>query len=258
MAYPFPGMNPYLEQRSLWPNVHINLINGIQYFLADKLPDRYYVSAEERTYIAANDPDSFVGRPDVAVVGKPRVAAASLQTMTANGSPATVLLPIPEEVRERFLEIREIETHRVVTVIEILSPANKIAGEGRQKYEMKRRQVLGSLTNLVEIDLLRLGLPLPSQPPDQRDYRILVSRGWERPRGLLYSFNLPMPIPTIPVPLQRGEEEFHLSLGDLLPKIYDDLHYERRVDYSASPPPPNLTDEQDVWLDAVLRDASLR
>lgn len=258
MAYPFPGMNPYLEQRSLWPNVHINLINGIQYLLANKLPSRYYVSAEERTYIAANDPDSFVGRPDVAVVGTLRVAITPLQMMTANGSPSTVLLPVPEEVRERFLEIRETETHRVVTVIEVLSPANKMAGDGRQQYEMKRQQVLGSATSLVEIDLLRLGQPLPAQPQAQRDYRILVSRGWERPRGLLYSFDLPTPIPTVPVPLQRGEEELSLALGDLIPQIYADMRYERRIDYSTPPPPPKLTSEQSAWLDAVLKEASLR
>ena len=256
MAYPFPGMNPYLEQRSLWPNVHINLINGIQYFLADKLPSRYYVSAEERTYIAANDPNSFVGRPDVAVVGAPRVAIAPLQTMTANGSPVIVVLPVPDKVRERFLEIREVTSHWVVTVIEILSPSNKTLGDGRRQYEAKRQQVLGSATSLVEIDLLCLGLPLPADPEPQQDYCILVSRGWERPKGLLYAFNLPDPIPSVPIPLQRGEEELSLALGDLLPQIYEDVRYERRIDYAA--PPPGLTDEQNAWLDGLLREASLR
>ena len=258
MAYPFPGMNPYLESRSLWPNVHVNLINGVQYLLASKLPPRYYVSAEDRMYIAANDPESFVGRSDVAVVGAPRVVIAPLQTMTANGSPATVLLPVPEEVRERFLEIREVETHRVVTVIEILSPANKAPGEGRRQYEIKRQQVLGSATSLVEIDLLRLGHPLPAQPQVQREYRILVSRGWERPKGLLYSFNLPDPIPVVPMPLQRGEAELSLALGELLPQIYEDVRYDLRIDYFAAPPPPGLTDEQSNWLDGLLREASLR
>jgi hypothetical protein len=258
MTYPFPGMNPYLERRSLWPDVHLELIRAIRFSLTPSIPSRYYVSVEERTYIAASDPDSFVGRPDVAVVGAPRAAIAFPQTRTSNGSPATVMLPVPEDVRERFLEVREVATHRVVTVIEILSPANKAPGEGRRQYEAKRQQVLMSATSLVEIDLLRAGQPLPAQPQAQRDYRILVSRGWERPRGLLYSFDLSMPIPAVPVPLQKGEEELSLALGELIPQIYEDVRYERRIDYSVAPPPPALTDEQTAWLDGLLRQVSLR
>ena len=177
MVYPFPGMNPYLERSSLWPDVHLNLISGIQRAIASRLPDRYYISAEERTYITTADPDSFVGRPDVAIVGVPRIAIAPALTMTANGSPAAVVLPVPEKVRERFLEIREVESHRVVTVIEILSPANKTQGEGRRQYEAKRQQVLMSFTSLVEIDLLRGGEPLPASPQESSDYRIQPGLG---------------------------------------------------------------------------------
>lgn len=258
MAYPFPGMNPYLERASLWPDVHLELIRAVRYVLSQSIPARYYISAEERTYISAGDPDSFVGRPDVAIVGAPQTGIAPAPSLAVNGAPATVLLPVPDEVRERFLEIRETETHRVITVIEILSPANKAPGEGRRQYEAKRQQVLMTFTSLVEIDLLRGGEPLPASPQERSDYRILVSRGWERPRGLLYGFSMAQPIPTIPVPLQQGEEELSLALGELLPQIYTDVYYERRIDYALSPPPPELTDEQSAWLDALLRAEGLR
>lgn len=258
MVYPFPGMNPYLERSSLWPDVHLELIRAIRFALTQSIPSRYYVSAEERTYITAADPESFVGRPDVAVVGVPGVVVVPAPAKTANGSPATVVLPVPEDVRERFLEIRETENHRVVTVIEVLSPANKTAGEGRRQYESKRQQVLMSFTSLVEIDLLRIGQPLPAQPQAQKDYRILVSRGWERPKGLLYSFDLPDPIPSVSIPLQKGEEELSLALGELIPQIYEDVRYERRIDYTTPPPPPELSAEQTAWLDDLLRAAALR
>ena len=176
----------------------------------------------------------------------------------ANGSPVTVLLPIPEDAHERFLEIREVKTHWVVTVIEILSPANKAPGDGRRQYDAKRQQVLGSATSLVDIDLLRLGLPLPAAPQAQGDYRILVSKSWERPHTLLYSFDVPDPIPTVPVPLQPGEEELSLALGELIPQIYEDVRYERRIDYATPPLPPKLTGEQSAWLDGVLRESNLR
>lgn len=87
-----------------------------------------------------------------------------------------------EDVTERYLDIRDLATGDVVTALEVLSPTNKRPGQGRQVYEAKRRQVLGSLTNLVEIDLLRTGAPMAmvGNVVDS-DYRILVSASPQRP-----------------------------------------------------------------------------
>jgi hypothetical protein len=41
----------------------------------------------------------------------------------ATREPVTVELPIPELVRETYLEIRQTQTHTVVAVLELLSPA---------------------------------------------------------------------------------------------------------------------------------------
>ena len=72
----------------------------------------------------------------------------------------TVDVTMPETVKETYLEVRDIITQEVVTVIEILSPKNKRSQEGRNAYTKKRLQVLGSYTNLVEVDLLRDGKPV--------------------------------------------------------------------------------------------------
>jgi hypothetical protein len=68
-----------------------------------------------------------------------------------------VELPVPDRARETYLEVRAVGDGGVVTVIEVLSPANKRPGEGRRLYLQKRAAVLGGLTSLVEIDLLRAG-----------------------------------------------------------------------------------------------------
>jgi len=103
---------------------------------------------------------------------------------------------MPETVRQGYLEIREVATNEVITAIEILSPTNKLPGKGRQKYENKRQRVLGSLTHLVEIDLLCQGQPMPVYSNGvQSNYRILVSRENYRPQADLYTFNLRDPIP---------------------------------------------------------------
>jgi hypothetical protein len=271
MPSPFPGMDPYLERPSLWPDVHLELMRAIRATLAPRVAPRYYVSVEERTYIATAEPfDIFktytpVGRPDVAVVDlhETRTAYSVGVTQMPSASPAgglaaaalerpvIVQLPVADQIRERYLEVRDTATHEVITVIEILSPTNKRPGEGRQQYEKKRQQVLGSLTNLVEFDLLRDGQPMPISRLPASHYRILVSRAWERPRAYLYPFNLNEAIPEIPIPLRAGEAEPTLSLGDLLAQVYDQVRYDLRIDYAAEPEPP-LDADTAAWVRALV------
>ena len=119
--------------------------------------------------------------PDVAVVRSlPRtIGEAALDYAP---EPQVVALPIVDERKERFLEIRKRGEdgagEAVITAIEILSPSNKLHKEGRALYTAKRNRVLASETHFIEIDLLRAGRPMAFAPPPPRlgDYRILVSR----------------------------------------------------------------------------------
>jgi len=123
---------------------------------------------------------------------------------------------------ERYLEIRDVESQEVITVIELLSPTNKTTGTGRTNYERKRLKVLGSLTHLVEIDLIREGRPFSMKLPKESDYRIVVSRSHQRPQADFYCFDLPTLIPDIPIPLRPGEDEVILPLNQLLHRSYDE------------------------------------
>jgi Protein of unknown function (DUF4058) len=260
MPSPFPGMDPYLERRHVWPDVHSALIVATRDALAPQVAPAYYVAIEERMYIVALDSAEFIGRPDVAIITAPTQARppSEAETATAVASVAqTVVLPQFEEVRERYLEIRDVQTHAVVTAIEMLSPSNKAPGEGREAYEEKRRQVLSTLTNLVEIDLLRGGKPMEMQPPPQGDYRILVRAGWDRPQARLYACSVRQALPEVPVPLRRGEPEARLPLGKLLADIYARAHYDLRLDYRQPPEPP-LSPPDAAWADALLRAKGLR
>ena len=71
------------------------------------------------------------------------------------------------------MEVREVATKELITVIEVLSPANKRSGEGRSFYETKRTKILTSMTNLIEIDVLRLGQPMAMMGATESQYRIL-------------------------------------------------------------------------------------
>ena len=82
-----------------------------------------------------------------------------LSPAVAIGDEPVVITLDPLEMREGFIEIIALEERRrVVTVIELLSPANKAAGSaGRREYLKKQREVLESRANLLEIDLLKRG-----------------------------------------------------------------------------------------------------
>ena len=251
MPSPFPGMNPYLENSELWSAVHNRLIVAIADDLVDHLSEKYRVEIEKRTYFSSEDESLLVGIPDVAVVTGRATESASTATIALSVQPQKVTVPISEEVNERYLEIREVATGTVVTVIEVLSPKNKRSGEGRLAYERKRNQVLASATHLIEIDLLRGGKPFPIRGEYLGDYRILVCRGDQRPVADLYAFNLRQPIPSILIPLLLGEGEPILDLQKLLNYVYERGRYHLAIDYTQLPQPP-LSEENAEWAKALL------
>jgi hypothetical protein len=250
MASPFPGMDPYLENSELWSAVHSRLIVAIADDLVEHLSSQYRVEIEKRTYLSSDDEGLLVGIPDVAVLAKraPEAAdAIATLPLPLPVQPEQVTVPQAEEVTERYLEIREVATGRVVTVIELISPKNKRAGEGRMAYLRKRNQVLASTSHLVEIDLLRGGQPLPMSGTTASDYRILICRSDRRPRADLYGFNLPQPIPPVPIPLMPGDEEPALALQPLLDRVYEKGRYHLAIDYRQPPVPP-LSKESLAWV----------
>ena len=99
-----------------------------------------------------------------------------------------------------------------MTLIELLSPANKI-GDGRAQYIQKQRDILASDVHLVEIDLLGYGQPtvmarnaLITEPADWR-YLINISRAGQRNRLELYAVPLRQRLPTCRIPLRSPDPD---------------------------------------------------
>jgi Protein of unknown function (DUF4058) len=254
MPSPFPGMNPYLEHPDRWSTVHNRLIVALADVLTPQLLPKYQVDIDERVYEVIGANSLFVGRPDVTVQSPRRsdVETNSTAVSTAPSVPLKVHVPILEEVRESYLEVKEVATQRVITAIEIISPTNK-RGDGRSKYEQKRQQVLSSQTHWVEIDLLRDGKPMPIvEEMPRSDYRVLVSRSNLRPGADLYPFNLADLIPQFTLPLQGDDREPIVDLGTLLDEVYDRSGYDYFIDYQDDPLPP-LSDADRTWIDEVLQ-----
>jgi hypothetical protein len=158
---------------------------------------------------------------------------------------------MPIEVKERYLEVREVGTHAVITVLEILSPKNKRSGEGRTAYEKKRLRILGSASHLVEIDLLRENPPMSMLGVEQStDYRIVVSRAESRPVADLYGFRLRDPIPDFSRPLRAEGEDIEVRLQQILFEVYERGGYAFRLDYRQPVPPLSPADQ--AWVDSIL------
>lgn len=258
MNNPFPGMNPYLENPVFWAELHHRLITAIADAIEINIPPQYRVAIEQRTYLSDDSNSVSVGIPDISVFSKVAPQHSSSTTQLSISEGITVMMPMPENVTESYLEIQEIATGFVVTTIEIISPKNKKAGEGRKAYERKRKKVLASLSHLVEIDLLRSGKPMEivGEKPIG-DYYIIVSRSDTRPKAKLHAFPVQQPIPSFQLPLQSEDIEPILDIQSLLNSIYNRARYHLAIDYNLEPVPPLKADNA-AWCDTLLREQGLR
>jgi hypothetical protein len=248
MRSPFPGMNPYLEAPALWSEVHSWLIVELARMLNQRITPKYRAAVEKRVY----EESILVGIPDVSVVRQRSNLPVPPQSTTMTLSqPVLVALPESETSIERYLEVREVATGEVVTVVEILSPKNKRAGEGRDQYLNKRQKVLGSQSHLVEIDLLRGGEALPMQDAGTSDYRVLVSRVEQRPIAELYPFNLRDRLPCFGLPLRSGDESVPIDLNVLMQMVYESAALDLAIDYGQQPTPGLSQDDFD-WVQKMV------
>lgn len=242
MPSPFhPAMDPWLEHPSLWPNVHQSVVTYARDRLQEVVSTRYFVSLGERVYVEARAEGRDV-YPDVFLteVHKPTAAPRDGSVAVAD-DPVVVVVPGVER-REVFIEITDAQAgHPVVTVVEVLSPANKHVGPGRELYLRKQGEVLASRTHLVEIDLLRGGEPTVAVPresfPDA-SYRVVVCRAEDRDRREVYPVRQRDRLPRVRVPLAPPDPDVVLDLPSILAEAYERGAYARRVDYSREPVPP--------------------
>jgi hypothetical protein len=255
----FPGMDPWLESSFLWPDLHSGLINSIRDDLAPRLRPHYFVGVESRTTLLSAPDVDIIYEPDVVVRAKrqrksDRKRGAGVFERT-KVKPIAVVMPI-EEIEETYLTIKELPGLKLVTVIEVLSPTNKKTKDGRAEYLEKRRDLVLSKVNFVEVDLLREGSPMPLlNPPPREDYRILICRARPRRKTVLYSFRWTTPIPEIPIPLVPGDDEPILDLNSILHSLMDRAGYDIVIDYR-QPPSPRLRPEEKKWAAPFLARAA--
>lgn len=277
MPSPFPGMDPYLEAPGLWPGLHGALALEIRAELNRILPPQLYAEIDERAELGVVEEGERGRRiiPDIDVLKHPAQfprgeggGVAVAPRTRREVSPHVEIEDFSEPVRHLFVEIRDSALgHKLITLIEILSPSNKRPGLDREAYEAKQREVLRSDANLIELDLLRGGGRILSNPHlramidrlgPSPAYLTLVKRAWRRTNAALaynvYPIGLRDPLPCIWVPLKEHDDEIALDLQDIFDRAYDTGPYRRgAVDYAGPVPAPALDEKDAAWAAELTR-----
>ena len=263
MKSPFPGMDPYLEQH--WRDVHSSLIIYARDQIQPDLPGSLFARVEERVYVESGEGPERSMYPDLRVVEHGRRGAAAAVAVQGEVDVAEpyILHVGDETVTETYIEIRDASSgNRVITVVEFLSPSNKIPGEGQDQFLKKREECRQAEVSLVEVDLLRGGKRIPGITADQipahlrTPYHVVVRRGWKPGEAEYYALPLRRKLRGVGIPLRLTDSDVVLDLQAIVEQCYrngryDTLNYQEELD-------PPLTGEDAAWADALLRAAAKR
>lgn len=153
-------------------------------------------------------------------------------------------MPSPFPGMDPFIETTEWTDFHVQIIVEfqrLLSPqvspkyvarTPRAADQGRA-FVGKREELLQAGVNLVEIDLLRLGVrPITVEPlATATDYCALVHRANRRGQAEVYEWTIRNSLPGIRVPLANGDPDVLLPLQRALVTVYDFNAYELTLRY---------------------------
>jgi hypothetical protein len=264
MPSPFPGMNPYFEQPGEWRGFHSLFLSQLDFAIMRTIAPGYVVKVEESLTIDINrDDDAHPRRRPKLIVadvalrrGSRSTGGAAVAELPTSNRLRSIVARLPDFIRvpHRWLTIRDLKGKKVVAVIEVLSPSNKLPGKDRGAYLDKREAIFSSDAHFVEIDLLRGGEPMPFEGCPASDYRIAVSRVLQRPTVEIWPFGLRDPIPIVPVPLKAGDPELPIDLKAVLDSVYDGGRSELTI--YEDPPEPPLSRRDAAWAKKLLTSAS--
>jgi len=260
MAGPFLGMDPYLEFQGSWLDFHNRLVSEICNVLGLALPGSYVARVDERIEVVTSGAEpSGLYRPDV-LIGRYDQDVASPQGISRSNAAllepelAEVIDRDPEELRITWVEVRALPDLELVTSIEVLLPVNK-AWQGRKDYLAKRDQLHEARVNLVEIDLLLGGAPLPMKQRIQPGgYYAIVARGPRLPVAELYRWSVRDRLPSLPIPLREPDPDVIIDLAALVDRVYTLGRYDLTLRRQAPLPEAALLAPADrAWVEQVVR-----
>lgn len=261
MPPPFPGMDPWLEDEEVFPDLHERLTVYLSESLNAALPKGYVARTRNKVWID----DELRREPDVSTFGPDRQpdgqhgGVATLSGLVVVGSDRA-----SDPIEEPYLEILSPKGKRLVTAIEVISLTNKKAGEkGRKTYQDKQQEYLLAGVNLVEIDLLRTGphvttvsLVRLKKVAGSFDYHVSVCAPGLPEVYFAAAIKLADRLPAFAIPLDSDVPPVTVDLQPLLSRCYETGRYADEVQYDRPPEPP-LSPAQQAWAEGILRERGL-
>src|SRR4051812_17016588 len=107
MPSPFPGMDPYLEEPTIWPDFHTSLFVELKKSLNGVLPPGYVAKIDRYVWIHEPSAEERVrlGKPDTYVASLDVVPASGGGATTTLHPPATVVMPAVKRQGNRYLKV---------------------------------------------------------------------------------------------------------------------------------------------------------
>ncbi|MDA1051558.1 MAG: DUF4058 family protein [Planctomycetota bacterium] len=193
------------------------------------LPAGYYALAEQHAGRYVADILTLHARPDT-VKEQPLPPPPTLETggtAVAEAPPKVGLIELLESELvdlQRTLTIRHISTHRVIALLEIVSPANKDRGEHMEEFAIKTITALERGVHVLVVDLF---------PPGAYDPNGIHGEIRQRLVPLDEPFELPRDEPQTLVSYVAGSPTKvylnQISVGDAIPEMPLFLTRERYV-----------------------------
>lgn len=227
MPSPFPGMDPYLEDESIWPTFQHQLVASLYQILLPGLVDRYRARIQTRSYVTEEPLFTSI---------------------------------IRQERHEEFIEIRQRTDGRLITLVDIASPINKTLSQGRAAYLETRRLARSQGASIVEIDLSLQGKPLLEYSRDglpEWDFAVTVTRCTQPERYEIYTSTLAKRLPRFKVPLAADDRDTVLDLQATFTRAFDQGNFSARMDY-ARDASVRMSDTHREWVDSWLKQMRLR
>jgi len=211
--------------QDVWHDVRVSLIIYLSEAFNEKLPDDLAARSEES--VTLSDPGEDL-----------------LKFEFRNSN-------FPEETH-RWIEIKE-AGGRLVTVIEILSPANKTPA-GRRKFDDKLAEFWKRGVSTVEIDLIRGGTGAAAARGGSNwpaeEHQIIVTRRGRVSHHEVYPCPLREPLPVFRIPLRRHEPDLLFDLQPSISRCYEKGRY--WLLNVAADPCPALREEDLAWAREIL------
>lgn len=227
MPSPLPGMDPYLEDAALWPHFQHQLVLSLYQHLLPVLVDRYRARVAQRHYVTEQ---------------------------------ALFTSIVRENHEEDYIEVRQRSDGRLITLLDVVSPTNKLTPQGRDAYLTTRREARTAHAGLVEIDLVIQGTPMLEYSRDglpDWDYAVTVTRAPQPDRYEIYTATLQKRLPRFKLPLASDDRDTVLDLHTVFSRCYDQAGFAGKIDYGRDPSVPLESDDR-RWLADVLKQQGLR